>query len=150
MEVSRFLSLSCTSSLFSFPPFPTLITFSFFPLLSGESFVPPFNSSPCPSLLLPSFVPLLIGELFDKIDRQGRLSEEQARYYLRQLCDGWSTTSTCPPFLLIHRYLLDSTLHLHLTHHSPSSLSSLLFPFLFSFLSHQRFVPLSCTWHMPS
>ena len=30
------------------------------------------------------------GELFDKIDRQGRLSEEQARYYLRQLCDGLS------------------------------------------------------------
>ena len=88
------------------------------------------NSSPCPSLLLPSSPSLLhSGELFDKIDRQGRLSEEQARYYLRQLCDGWSTTSTCP-FLLYYSFidLLDSTLHLHLTHHSPSSLSSLFFP----------------------
>jgi serine/threonine protein kinase len=28
------------------------------------------------------------GELFDKIQGQGRLTEEQARFYLRQLCDG--------------------------------------------------------------
>ena len=142
MEVSSFsfhvplvlflLSLSCSSrrSFFSFPH--------------------AYNSLPYPSPSLHS------GELFDKIDRQGRLSEEQARYYLRQLCDGWSTTSTCPPFLLIHRYLLDSTLHLHLTHHSPSSLSSLSFSLLFPFFSsllflyHQRFVPLSCTWYLSS
>ena len=137
--------------------FPHPYNFLLFPLLSGESFVPPFNSTPCPSLLLPSFFPLLIGELFDKIDRQGRLSEEQARYYLRQLCDGWSTTSTCP-FLLYYSFidLLDSTLHLHLTHHSPSSLSSLSFSLLFPFFSsllflyHQRFVPLSCTWYLSS
>jgi len=28
------------------------------------------------------------GELFDKIQQQGRLTEEQARYYVRQLCEG--------------------------------------------------------------
>jgi len=30
----------------------------------------------------------LSGELFDKIQNEGRLSEEQARFYLRQLCEG--------------------------------------------------------------
>ena len=51
------------------------------------------------------------GELFDKIDRQGKLSEEQARYYLRQLCDGLShchARGICHRDLKPENLLLDS------------------------------------------
>lgn len=83
-------------------------------------------------LLIICFHPLLpSGELFDKIDRQGRLSEEQARYYLRQLCDGMLVY----PFLLATRSPPSSRKDSLFTTINLISLlpSSLFFPFPFPF-----------------
>lgn len=42
------------------------------------------------------------GELFDKIDQAGRFTEEQARFYMRQLCDG---LAYCHSMNICHRDL---------------------------------------------